>query len=114
MPETTLVYAYLVYLGVCARAICVSDLRIVLLAPLSLSLSLTHHLAFCHPVVSHCVFLLSLKGAQRPTSLYYCINVTGMSQPVRYSEETALAQDFLEGLSLPTSKVTDDGPVSLP
>ena len=40
-----------------------------------------------------------------------------MSQLVRYSEETTLAQDFLEGLSLPTSKVTDDGvqgPVSLP
>ena len=32
-----------------------------------------------------------------------------MSLLARYSEETTQAQDFLEGLSLPTSKVTDDG-----
>ena len=56
---------------------------------------------------------------QHHTSLYYYItnvNVTDMSYPARYSEKTTLAQDLLERLSFPTSKVTDDGvqgPVSL-
>ena len=39
------------------------------------------------------------------------VNVTGLSQPVRYSEGTVVAQHFLEGLSLPT---LDDGLVSPP
>ena len=35
--------------------------------------------------------------------LHYTINVAGMSWPVRYGEVATLAQEFLEGLSPPTS-----------
>ena len=41
--------------------------------------------------------------------LYKNVNVASMSWPVRYSEVATLAQDFLEGLSLPTSNWRDGG-----
>ena len=60
-----------------------------------------------HSTSRSCLPFLFMQSLYAPpqSTIFKCtctINVTGMSWPVTYGEVATLAQEFLEGLSLPT------------